>query len=106
MALDAFSALALGISLVSLTVALVGVYVLRREPPDVADLKARVIAVDQEVTDVNDRLTQWMRRESVRKMQEAKQAAKVAPTAEASGPKLRKAQLRAALFQNTNGGAE
>ena len=70
---DVFSLLALGFSLVSLIVAIVGTLLLRREPPDVAELKSRVLAIDQEVTDVNDRLQQWMRRESVRKMREGKE---------------------------------
>lgn len=98
---SAISYVALGISLVSLTTCLVGVYVLRREPPDVSDLKARYIALDQEVTDVNDRLTQWMRRESVRKMQEAKQA-KAAANGTGS-VRERKAALRAAVFGNPGG---
>lgn len=104
MPVAAFASLALGISLVSLTVAIVGVWMLRREPPDVSDLKARYIALDQEVTDVNDRLTQWMRRESVRKMQEAKQA-KAAANGTGS-VRERKAALRAAVFGNNPGGTD
>ena len=101
---SAISYVALGISMVSLTISVVGTVLLRREPPDVAEMKARVMAVDQEVTDVNDRLTQWMRRESVRKMQEAKAARQTVPAQVASSVKDRKAALRAQLFGNAAGG--
>lgn len=91
--------LALGISVISLTVAVVGVVVLRREPPDVAELKSRVMAVDQEVTDVNDRLTQWMRRESVRKMREGKEMLAAKQNPPAGSVAERKAHLRALVAQ-------
>lgn len=84
--------LAASISLVSLTLVLVLFVITRREPPDVADLKSRLLALDQEVTDVNDRLGQWMRRQSVRRMQEAKAASQTAQPANLGD---RKAELRA-----------
>lgn len=74
--------LALSISVVSLVFAIYAV----RKPPELAefaDLKARYAALDQEVTDLNDRVGQWMRRESVRRLRESKEQsiAALAPTA-------------------------
>lgn len=90
------SVAALGISVITAILTLM----LNRRPPaesqELAEIKTRLVAVDQEVTDVADRLGQWMRRESVRKMREGKEAS----TAELHAPTVAdtKAELRRRLL--------
>lgn len=68
------AALALGISVVTLVLA----WGWSRTPPEYSTLSTRVSALDQATVDLEDRLAQWMRRESVRKMREGKEAKQAA----------------------------
>lgn len=89
-----FSATALGISGISVGLTL-WIAMRRAEHPDVAELKSRIMALDQECTDINDRLGQWMRRESVRRLRENREAANAAePVSALRGSKDYKQALR------------
>lgn len=95
-----FSIGAFGISIVT---AMIVTYLVRRPPSEsheLIEIKARMVALDQEVVDVSDRLAQWMRREAVRKMRDGKELA----AAESSGTVNidKKAELRRRALQRGN----
>lgn len=92
------SGVALSISVLSAGFAVALATILRRDPPDVAEVKSRLLALDQEVTDVNDRLGQWMRREAVRNMRAGKELAN--ENAPAMVPD-KKAELRRRAMQRS-----
>lgn len=87
--------LALGISVVTLVLA----WGWSKTPPEYAALGARLTALDQSVIDVEDRLGQWMRRETVRKMREGKERSLAAAAGDGAVPgETPKQALRRRVF--------
>lgn len=86
--------LALGFSIVSLFLH----WKRRDEHPDTADLRERVAGLGNEIIDLQDRVGQWMKRDSVRKARQGKEKASQAVEDDNPGPISladRKRELRA-----------
>lgn len=79
---EAISVVALSIAVVTAMLA----FWWRASPPNVAEVRERLSALENEFTDLHDRVGQWMRRESVRRMREGKQKATEEPAEIAPQP--------------------
>ena len=70
---------------------------LRQFPPDLTQLKQQQNATANDLTDLSDRVHQWMRRDSTRRARAARELPDLAPSPEILNNNDRKAALRARL---------
>jgi hypothetical protein len=91
----AFSVLALGASIATAAYLLFG--------PTATNLAGRVTALDSDLSDLADRVNQWMRRDSTRRAREAKSELNAPPMMAVPNTGDKKAQLRQ-RFMSLRGG--